>query len=57
MICENIFMTPSRPNYVNIFSKIINLEGHLNRFIGSKDTAILVSGVEEICADINTKIV
>ena len=56
MICENIFTTPSRPNcwrlciqstlnYVNIFSKIINHEGHLNNFIGSKVTAILVNGV------------
>ena len=27
--------------YVNIFSVIINLEGHLNSFIGSKVTAIL----------------
>ena len=31
-------------NYVKFFSKIINFEGHLNRFIGSKGTAILVSG-------------
>ena len=31
-------------NYVNIFSQIRNLEGHLHRFIGSKVTAILVNG-------------
>ena len=31
-------------DYVNIFSKIVNLDGHQNRFIGSKVTAILVNG-------------
>ena len=32
-------------NYVDIFSEIINLKGHLNCCIGSKVTAIFVNGV------------
>ena len=52
MIYENIFTTPSRPNCasshkidcVHILSEILNLKGHLNRFKGSKVTAILVNG-------------
>ena len=48
----NIFMAPSRPKFVlpvikkNIlpfFQKILNLEEHLNRCIGSKVTAILLN--------------
>ena len=31
--------------YVNIFIEIINLEGHLNRYIGSTVMAILVNRV------------
>ena len=31
-------------NYVQIFQENLNLEGHLNRFVGSKVTAILVKG-------------
>ena len=31
-----------KTNYVDIFSEILNLEGHLNRCIGSKVTAILL---------------
>ena len=31
-------------DYVLIFFEVLNLEGHLNRFIGSKVTAILVNG-------------
>ena len=30
-------------DYVSIFEETLNLEGHLNRFIGSKVTAILVN--------------
>ena len=31
-------------DYVSIFLEILNLEGHLNRVIGSKVTASLVNG-------------
>ena len=31
-------------NYINIFSEILNLEGHLNRCIDSKVTAIWLNG-------------
>ena len=31
-------------DYVPIFEENLNLKGHLNRFIGSKVTAILVNG-------------
>ena len=30
--------------YIDIFSEILNLEGHQNRCIGSKVTAILMNG-------------
>ena len=33
-----------KQNYIDIFSDILNLEGHLNRCIGSKVTAILLNG-------------
>ena len=33
-----------KTNYIDIFSEILNLEGHLNRCIGSKVTAILLNG-------------
>ena len=33
-----------KTNYINIFSDILNLEGHQNRWIGSKVTAILRNG-------------
>ena len=31
-------------DYVTIFKKILNLEGHLNRITGSRVTAILLNG-------------
>ena len=31
-------------NYIDIFLEILNLEGHQNRCIGSKVTAILLNG-------------
>ena len=33
-----------KANYIDIFSGILNLEGHLNRCIGSKTMAILLNG-------------
>ena len=33
-----------KTNYIDILSEILNLEGHLNRCIGSKVTAILLNG-------------
>ena len=30
-------------DYVLLFKEILNLEGHINRFVGSKVTAILVN--------------
>ena len=33
-----------KTNYIDIFSEILNLEGHLNCCIGSKVTAILLKG-------------
>ena len=33
-----------KTNYFDIFSEILNLEGNLNRCIGSKVTAILLNG-------------
>jgi hypothetical protein len=33
-----------RTNYINIFSEILNLEGNLNRCIGSKIAPILLNG-------------
>ena len=33
-----------KTNYIDIFSEILNLEGHLNRCIGSKVTGILLNG-------------
>ena len=37
-------MPSHKTNYIDIFSEILNLEGHLNRCIGSKVTAILLKG-------------
>ena len=34
-----------KTNYIEILSEILNLEGHLNRYIGSKVTAILLNGL------------
>ena len=33
-----------KTNYIDIFSEILNLEGHQNCCIGSKVTAILLNG-------------
>ena len=54
MVSGNIFTAPSCPSglkmvllvikYVNVYFEILNLKGHLNCFIGSKVTAILVNG-------------
>ena len=33
-----------KTNYIEIFSEILNLEGHLNRCVGSAVTAILLNG-------------
>ena len=34
-----------KTNYIDIFSEILNPEGHQNRSIGSKVTAILLNGL------------
>ena len=41
---QTVKASSNKKNYVNILSEIINLKGHLNCFIGSKVTAILVNG-------------
>ena len=33
-----------KTKFINIFSEILNIEGHQNRCIGSKFTAILLNG-------------
>ena len=33
-----------KTNYINILLEILNLEDHLNHYIGSKVTAILLNG-------------
>ena len=34
-----------KTNYIDIFSEILNPEGHHNCYIGSKETAILLNGL------------
>ena len=53
MVCENIFTAPHaqtvgngasshKIDYIAIFLEILNPEGHQNRIIGSRVTAILL---------------
>ena len=48
ILCENTFTAPPcfnghKIDYVQFFLEIVNPEGHLNCFIGSKVTSILVN--------------